>query len=217
MTAQIHNPSLPHTLNIAMKSMLNEIHTAMPGTIEQYDYTTQKANIQPSLQRKYRDDSIVKLPVLVNVPIIWPRTSEGGISFPLKRGDSCLIIFSERSLDEWLTLGKLCTPSDIRRFDLSDGIAIPGLFAFNTNGPADNNEDFQIVYKGTTIRIKSNGNIEIGNSNLQAIVTENFLTHTHIVTVAVTVDPGTHIGTGTGTAAAAISTPLDKTLKVKAQ
>jgi hypothetical protein len=173
MSADSQKPSLPFALSTAVRFLLNEVHTAMPGTIEQYDYTKCKANIQPSLQIKYNDGTIQTLPILVNVPIVWPRTSEGSISFPLKRGDGCLVLFSERSLDEWLSLGKLCTPNDPRRFDLSDGMAIPGLFAFDKESAITDNDDFQIVYKDTNIRIKSNGDIEMGaiNATLQSIVT----------------------------------------------
>jgi hypothetical protein len=185
MNSQTHEPSISHALRVAFTSMLNDVHTVMPGTIESYDYTTCKASVQPALQRKYQDDIERALPIMVNVPVVWPRTFQGSISFPLNRGDGCLIVISERSMDEWLSLGKICTPNDPRKFDLSDGIAIPGLFAFTETSSISNNTGFQIHFKDQTIEIDANGLIQVGSNPSQYLMTSAYKTALELYLTAI--------------------------------
>lgn len=172
--AQLHEPSLADVLARAVENILSSVHTAFPGTIEKYDYTTGKADIAPSVGRKFDDGSEVEMPVIPSVPVVWPRSSLGSISFPLSRGDGVLVVCSERSIDDWLSKGGKVIPSDGRRFDLCDAVAIPGLFSFNVSTKIVNNEDFQIIFKDNRILIKSNGDIEVGSSSLKKLVTEEF-------------------------------------------
>jgi hypothetical protein len=170
--APVNTPTLATVIAQAITSMMGAVHTCMPGQIETYDYKTAKADVLPLINRSYDDGSVIRMPVIMNVPIVWPRTSAGAITFPLQRGDGVLILFSERSIDEWLTNGKQVTPLDTRQYDLSDAIAIPGCFAFNVSVPSPaNGTDFIINYKGQTVSIKPDGTIEHGASATQYVMT----------------------------------------------
>jgi hypothetical protein len=176
--APVHEPTLAHVLEQAIMSVLGSVHTAFPGQINKYDYTKAEADIKPLLSKKYDDGTIAEMPIIPSVPIVWPRTSLGSISFPLQRGDCCLVICSERSLDKWLSKGGIVINEDTRKFDLTDAIAIPGLYSFATPTKILNNEDFLITFKDQTIKIKQGGNIEIGNGMLtifDGIVTKKCL------------------------------------------
>ena len=119
-------PTLAETILVVLDSELVKINTSMPGNIVKYDPATQTADIQPSLKREYYDGSAVDLPVLPGVPIVFPRTATSFIHLPLQAGDPVVVIFSQRSLDNWKTTGGTAEPADARKFDLSDAIAIPG-------------------------------------------------------------------------------------------
>jgi hypothetical protein len=160
------------------------------------------------------------MPVINNVPVIWPRTSLGSISFPLTHGDGVLLIFSERSLDEWLSNGGALAPNDPRQFDLSDAIAIPGLFSFATQMPSTvNNTDFVINFKNEQIIIRDNGDIEVGKNSLKKLVNENlqnlFNNHVHnfvgnvggATTIGVTGTPASATGSGAISVGACPSVP----------
>lgn len=176
----------PVTLNDAIKAAvdyrLNNLHTAMPAAIISYDYTTQKATVQPLLNKVWASGSnstpangndanklSTPMPVLENVPVIFPRASSGGLTFPVVEGDTCLLVFVERSMDLWLTVGGQVNPDDNRKFDLSDAVAIMGLFPFSESSTADNNEDAILTFAGSTVRIKGNGDIVIETSSKVAI------------------------------------------------
>lgn len=178
--------SSPVTLNDATKAVvnyrLNNLHTALPGSIISYDFSTQKASIQPLLNKVWtagsnstpaNDNAANKLttpmPVLNNVPVIFPRSGGAGLTFPVNSGDTCLLIFVERSMDLWKSVGGQVSPDDNRKFDLSDAVAIMGLFPFNENSTAQNNTDVVLTYKDSSITISGSGNVVIATSGKVAI------------------------------------------------
>lgn len=163
--------TISEALRLSVKSELNNVHTAMPGNIISYDYKTQKARIQPSIRRVYLNGVTQDMPILNAVPIIFPRSGDSFISFPVNEGDSCLIIFCERSIDQWVTQGGQVTPIDPRQFNPSDAVAIMGLYPFSDAIPLQNNDDFVISHAGSTITIKSDGEIDIKTAGKVAIGT----------------------------------------------
>jgi len=169
--------SLASTIHRTFEALLSEMNTCIPGVIVSYDYKTRKASVKPQIQKKFRDGSpSLALPVIVNVPVVFPGSSKVGIHFPLKKDDSVLIVFSQRSIDKWLSDGLDSDPGDFRKFDLSDAIAIPGLNSFNKANFATNNEDVVITNESEKITIKSNGDIQLGKDSLKKLVNESFLT-----------------------------------------
>src|SRR5260221_1425628 len=143
----------------------NNIHVSLPAVIVDYDFTKQKATVQPLLNKAWADGTNTPMPKLENVPVIFPRSGGASLTFPVNAGDTCLLIFIERSTDLWLTVGGQVTPDDQRKFDLSDGVAIMGLFPFVENSQAANNDDVLLSYSGSDIRIQKNGDIQIKTSS----------------------------------------------------
>lgn len=144
-----------------MKQIVNygisNMHTCLPGKIVSYDYTEQKATVQPLLKKKYADDEIQSLPEITNVPVVFPSGTNFSMHWPLNNDDSVLLFFSERSLDNWLSTGGEVAPSDPRKFDLSDAIAIPGLIPFpDTIAPPDNTS-FHITLGSARMKIDPTG------------------------------------------------------------
>lgn len=173
--AESTGPTLTEAIEAVVKTALNQINTCLPGEIRKFDVDTAKADVKPLIQRKFADDTVQELPVITNVPVVFPRTKTGGLTFPLTAGDGCLIVFSQRSLERWSGTGVDSEPGDTRKFDLSDAICIPGLFAFTASNIASNNSDLEITNKGQKITLKANGDIEIGTESLKKLVTEDFV------------------------------------------
>lgn len=176
-------------IDVAMESF----NTCLPGTFETYDFSSQKASVQPMLTKKYADGVVQTFKPIAEVPVMFPRTKNSGITFPISRGDGCLILFTQRSMELYLNSGEISNPGDPRKFDLSDAIAIPGLFTFNQVNLSTNNKDLEIHHNETKITIKSNGDIEIGTASLLKLVNSTFLTlfnsHTHLETGGTTNTP----------------------------
>ncbi len=159
-------PDLWDAITAAIESRLSGIHVALPGLVEKYDHETAKAEVLPALRKNYREGAAESLPIIANVPVVWPRTSEFIMAAPLARGDGVLLVFSERSLDEYLSKTREVTPNDRRKFDLSDAVAIPGLFGFNVETGVDAGNEVQIRYKDASITIDGTGTVDINDGNL---------------------------------------------------
>ena len=106
-----------------------DIRCCIPGIIQSYNANNNTAEIQPAIREEVvnEDNSVsyVNLPLLINVPIVFPSTKLGGVRFTLEQGDECLVVFSDLSYDNFWTSGNVQNPIEVRRHDLSDGIAIP--------------------------------------------------------------------------------------------
>lgn len=110
------------------KSVMNEIHTALPGKIVSVNLQNGTAQINPCGKYVMRDGKKLEYPMLTEVPLVFPfsQAAETGIVFPVNVGDSCLIILSEVELDEWRSSAETEAPL---RYDLTSAIAIPGLLS----------------------------------------------------------------------------------------
>lgn len=108
-----------------VSSILNEIHTSMPGSIQFYDEKTGFVDVKPIGVYKAGNGELYDYPIISNVPLHVTGSSGINIATPIRKGDECLLIFAEQSLDTWLS-GNPEDDTDLR-FDLSNAIAIPGL------------------------------------------------------------------------------------------
>lgn len=130
------------------------LRCCIPGIIQSYDSIHNTATIQPAIREEIvNEDNTVQymnLPILVNVPIIFPSCSAGSIKMLLKRGDECLVLFSDLSIDNFWKYANVQNPIEVRRHDLSDGIAIPCVLSqpntkpFNGTGMEITSEDSKI-------------------------------------------------------------------------
>jgi hypothetical protein len=106
-----------------------DLFTGMPGNIVKYDETTQIATVQPSFKSTYIDPlEVVSLPPISNVPVVFPRIGKKGVCFPVEVGDPVLLIFMQRSLDDWIDEGGEVEIKDTRLHNINDPIALPGLY-----------------------------------------------------------------------------------------
>lgn len=155
-------PTLSDILRLAVGQRLRDLHVSMPGRVERYDASKQEASVQPLLQVALADGGSATLPLINHVPVVWPRGGGAILSFPLQQGDTVLLVFSERSLDEWLQQGGDVAPADPRSHDLSDAVAIPGLYPFSEPGEADP-RDVLLRFQGSELRLGSDGKINLDN------------------------------------------------------
>lgn len=126
------NQQFTEEIENKIQNMMNGIHTAIPGVINDYDPSSNTATVTPTGRYKVPDGEEIDFPPISDVPIIFPQSCNQKISiaFPVSAGDGCLIIFSEQELD-YFQYGE--SSSDLHH-DLTSAIAIPGLF--NTSSEA---------------------------------------------------------------------------------
>lgn len=118
------------TLRAAMDARAANMWTATPGIVESYDPAAQTVSVQVALQMMVRGPDGKQTPqsvsVLPDVPVCFPRAGGFAVTFPVKPGDECLVVFGMRCIDSWWQGGGVQPPMDARMHDPSDGFAIFG-------------------------------------------------------------------------------------------
>lgn len=134
---------------------LRGIHTAMPGRIVSFDAAKGIATVKPAMKFKKPDGKTMDFPQVTGVPVVFPQGAGQGatIAFPVKPGDSCLLVVAEQSLDYW-QYGQE-TSTDLA-FDMTNAICIPGLFAQGNPAVADACAQNAVIVdvKGTRLTVK---------------------------------------------------------------
>ena len=125
--------SLEDVLNAFIEQYAASLNTAIPGRIITYDPETQKATVQPTIQRVLNSGDTITPQPISGVPVLFPSGNTGVMSFPIVPNDKVLLVFSQRSIDRWV-FGKgedPINPRDRRKHDRADCVAIPGLYPYN--------------------------------------------------------------------------------------
>ena len=116
------------SLRMALESYASQLWTALPASVVSVNLTAQTVSVQPTIQGSVADPSgnvrLVNLPVLVDVPLVWPKAGGFALTFPVAAGDEVLVVFSCRCIDSWWQSGGIGAPAESRMHDLSDGFAI---------------------------------------------------------------------------------------------
>lgn len=175
-------PSFAEFVKKAFRKEALEIHVSVPGKIKEYDSNTQKAIVVPLLKKKWRNGSatLSDLPVLSNVPVhcLSSNNRKTFIHLPLKKGDLGMIMFCDRSIDNYLSSSpqegeevKSAFHDSPRHHDLSDAWFIPGILPFKLALQNISSDDIIIKNDTTKITIDPNGKISIENNNYELIET----------------------------------------------
>lgn len=122
--------SLAEVLTSEKRANYEQLRVAIPGIIQSFDPGTVTAVVQPTIRAVSRDNdgntSTHDYPLLVDVPVVFPRGGGCTLTFPVATGDECLVIFADRCIDFWWQNGGIQEPVDGRMHDLSDAFCIPG-------------------------------------------------------------------------------------------
>lgn len=105
----------------------------MGGTVVSYDEGSRTASVQPGVHRLvplYEDedlDGLEIIPIIQNVPVMFPIGRGFRIDATLEQGDPVLLVCLDRDNSGWLDNGQPSPPADPRLHHWSNAVAIPGL------------------------------------------------------------------------------------------
>ena len=168
------------TLEAMLKRYLEyqfrHLYTAIPAVVMQVDDAEEcRVDVKPVINEVFPDyDDSNEFPIIFSVPVIFPSSGTSAFTYPISPGDTVLLVFSQASTDVFrLGDGTPSPPSDYRKFDKRDAIAIPGLWPFANSKNKQSNrslphstEDVVIAHNLNTsseceIRLKASGKVEI--------------------------------------------------------
>lgn len=131
--ANIRPAELQETLERVREKSVANARTALPGVILSFDPDTVTCVVslcsKSSKPVPYEDigkTESMDFPLLVDLPVVFPRGGGVTLTFPLAEGDECLVVFSDRCIDFWWQNGGTQELVDWRSHDLSDAFVIPG-------------------------------------------------------------------------------------------
>lgn len=126
----------------AVLDVVSDFCHCRPGIIESFDVETNTVTASVAIQAKIIDADKVRYenyPIIENVPVCLPYAQAQGLclTLPIKKGDLCTLLFSDRMLDVFLRTGDFSPPEDgvgpnaietePRMHHLADAICVPGL------------------------------------------------------------------------------------------
>lgn len=187
-----NNQTLASVLDLYRLSLMYQMNCHQVGEIVSFNPSTQTAEVQIKMVR-VEDDQIKEYPLLIDCPCVVLSGSKGRLTFPIEQGDSCIVLFNDRDIDNWYSSGQKMPPRTPRMHNFADAIALVGI-----RNKQNQIEDYlqhgvELKYGKSTIKLENNkvtitdhkdtivmdnGNINItGNVNIvQNTVDKNSLT-----------------------------------------
>lgn len=111
---------------LSIENSLSHLRVAMPGIIQDFNPINQTATVQPAIKERI-NGNWVDLPQLLDVPVYFPRAGGYCMTFPVKHGDECLVVFADMCIDAWWQSSGVQAQLETRRHDLSDAFALIGV------------------------------------------------------------------------------------------
>lgn len=125
-------PTMADVFREGLEDRLRDLHTALPAEVLEYDSANQTITARPTVRQAILDDDgryvEEDIPEIYDVPVMFPRTAAGYITFPIVPGDTVLLVFCERSIGQWRYTGTTCSAGDQSPHPMSAAVAIPGLY-----------------------------------------------------------------------------------------
>ncbi|MBC0852644.1 Gp138 family membrane-puncturing spike protein [Pantoea stewartii] len=175
--------SSEHMSSLLYNTIFSMLRVSLPGIVQSFDPATCTCTVQPAIAGQGVDEKgqiqSAPLPLLTDVPVIFPRGGGCTITFPVKTGDECLVVFSDRCIDFWWQNGGVQEPVDPRQHDLSDAFAIvgpqsqaqkiSGISTTSVQVRTDDGSSFIELMQGGNVNITTplltvNGNVQVNGT-----------------------------------------------------
>ena len=144
-------------------TIMKSLRVAIPAKIVSVNYSNMTCECQPLIRERLRKSDGeyvgVDLPLLLDVPIVYPGSSSYSLTFPLSAGDEGIVIFADMCIDSWWQAGDIQDQFEVRRHDLSDGLFIPTQLSQPKKYSDFDTTNFEIRHResGNGIKITSTG------------------------------------------------------------
>lgn len=123
--------SLTEALQAWFSNFSQSFNAIKVGLITGVNFSNQTVDVQ--ILNKMKDESdprVQKLrdyPLLQQVPFVVLGGGNGRLTFPIKVGDNCLLLFCDYEIDRWWDTGEALPATYDRRHNISDAFALIGV------------------------------------------------------------------------------------------
>lgn len=203
-----YNPADANTLsglnNMLQNKISMSIDCAIPGIVQSYDRTTNRAVVKPAITGVASQGQKVSKEPLINIPVFC--MSGGGIvmSFPVKQGDTGWLVANDRNISIFKQNLEESAPNDYRKHHFLDAFFLPDKIN-DINYSQDDNGAFVIqTLTGTTkitlkegvITLTSPSVVINGDTTINGTLTVSTETITNGIAFTTHVHGGVQTGSG---------------------
>lgn len=125
--APIAQVEFKDVLNKTKADILFNLNCIQVGTIVSVNQIKNTASVKVNFQRQLATGEIVDYPVLQECPVVFLQGGTAYLNFPIKAGDTCLLLFNDRDIDTWWYTGETNVPPSSRAHSLSDAFCLVGV------------------------------------------------------------------------------------------
>lgn len=165
-------PDLRTVLDGLKREIFDGLNCHEVGIIENFDKDKQTATVRIAVLKVFPEKT-VPYPLLTDCPVYFPAGGSAYMTFPVKKGDTCLVLFNDRDLDNWFATGNVVAPNSPRLHSLSDGLVLVGFRNLATPPPATLDDAVTIWNNGSRISVKDDGSVEIVLDGATKVKVEN--------------------------------------------
>lgn len=152
---QANEPTLASVLQLHKEDVMYSINCHQIGEIVSFNPSTQTAEVQIKMLRMMNGE-LKQYPVLIDCPCVVLSGGSGRLTMPISAGDSCLVLFNDRDIDNWYSGGQSVAPRTERKHNFADAIALIGIRNRQNQITDYLNNGVELKYGGSTIKLESN-------------------------------------------------------------
>ena len=168
--------SAPDAMLAMLEGWQAKLWSAMPAKVISFDPTEVTCSVQLAIQMQVRKPDgtteWVDIKPLIHCPVVFQNGGGASMTFPIKPGNECLVVFASRCIDAWWQNGGHSNVQmELRMHDLSDGFVIVGPRSLANPLTAISTTDVQLRSDDGTAVISLNPTSHVINIQTPAAVT----------------------------------------------
>jgi hypothetical protein len=166
------DPSLKDVLDAYGFNLMLQFNCHAIAQVQSFDSSKQTVQAKVMYKKTFvTQDRVTKAysesyedyAVLMDCPVIIISGGNASLTMPIQQGDTCLILFNDRDLDNWFASGQIQPVATSRLHSFSDGIALVGLRALNASIQNYDSTRAVLQYGQTMVGVSSS-KVKITNS-----------------------------------------------------
>lgn len=163
-------------LDLYKIDFFNSLNCHAIATVQTFDSATQTVTATINYDQTLLGQQI-PYPILIDCPVVILTGGNASLTFPIAKGDTCLILFNDKDMDGWYASGQVGQNPTNRSHSFSDAIALVGLRSklnklatYDTTRATLQHGTTSVGVSATKIRIKNNSTTL--NTLLQSLITD---------------------------------------------
>lgn len=155
-----------HTLiTTALREQKLGMFTAQVGHIVSFNASTQRAQVQPGVQRVDIDKTTHEPPIINDVPVLFIG-GNAHVEFEVNPNDEGFILFMQRNIDGWKQTGGVAVNPTARVMQMQDCVFVHGVRSLPKVIQGFENDGIRMRHNNAHVWVKSDGTIVTKNDKV---------------------------------------------------